>query len=99
MFLLMLMKDWGEMDLQTDDGRRARVKGYMMPIEGGGRIQAVSFMPVFATFEHAEAARGDSPAPIYEVQMIPPSGSSPDEFRPKESDQFYEDDGDEPQWT
>ncbi len=93
MWLLMLKKNWDEMDLQTSDGRRARVKGYMLPIEGGGRIQAIAFMPLFDTFEHAEAASGSSGAPIYEVDQMPPPGADASEFEP-----FTPEDGGDPQW-
>jgi len=87
MFLLMLLKDWSEMDLQTKSGHRARVQGYMLPMEGGGRIQATAFMPVFSTYEQAEAAQGTSGAPFYEVDRI----ENCDDFEP------YTPDGDGPQ--
>lgn len=87
MYLLMLLKDWSDMDIQTSMGNRTRVKGYMLPMEGGGRIQATAFMPVFSTYEQAEAAQGSSGAPIYEVARI----ESCDDFEP------YTPNGDGPQ--
>ena len=52
-----------------------------------GRIQATAFMPVFSTYEQAEAAQGSSGAPIYEVARI----ESCDDFEP------YTPNGDGPQ--
>lgn len=95
MWLLMLLKQWDDLAIETDRGHRIKITGYCMPMgPDGGKIPATAFMPVFSTYEHAEAARGDTHAPIYEVAQVPPPGSEPGEFE----DFNPHDDPEDPQW-
>jgi len=77
----MLLKEWDQLGIQTDKGFDLRITGYCMPIDGGGRMPVTAFMPVFRSFEHAEAARGAATwVPIYEIETAeePPPGWTPD---------------------
>ncbi len=81
MFLLMMLRDWTHLGWEMTDGKIVGVEGMYMDIPGGGRIPVSAYMPVFTTFEHAEAARGDDVhIPIHEMRPTDP-------FNP---DIFYE---------
>ena len=98
MWLLMMLKQWDDLAIETVGGKQIRITGYAMPMEGGGRIPATAFMPVFSTYEHAEAARGDAKeTPIYEITAVA-EGFDPDnlpgfdEIDPYDPNEEYPDD-------
>lgn len=86
MFLLMKLSDWQRLGWAMEDGKLVGVEGMYMEIPGGGRVPVSFYMPVFTTYEHAEAARGDDTTiPIHEMRAVDPD-TDPDDY----PDIFYE---------
>jgi hypothetical protein len=86
MYVLMLVRHWEELSLRKDDGTPLGITGMCTPIPGGGNIPVTAFLPVFSTFEHAEAARGDKPnVAIHEIAPM----SELEKEDPSDDDDFY----------
>ena len=71
MWVLMAIRDWNQLRIAGKDGEEVEIQSMTTPIPGGGKVPVTSFLPVFSTYEHAEAARGPHDhVSIHEIKSV-----------------------------
>lgn len=74
MFVVMVVRKWDELGLQVGGDLIVGVQGMAMPMgkeEDGGQVPCTGFLPVFSTYEHAEAAASAYPHPVQIHEIAP----------------------------
>ena len=74
LFVLMKPCDWCDLSIPHTDkfGIKIQLTGMKMPIGGvdEGFVPVTGYLPVFSTYEHAEAARNGQEIPILEIKSL-----------------------------